>query len=48
MTGTKRLNEKPFSFDYITDQFYNDFVIIGNEKIPLGQISAEILNFTKE
>lgn len=46
--ATKRLDEKPFGFDYITTQFYNNFVIIGNEKIPLGQISTEILNLSDE
>ena len=46
MASIKSLDEKPFDFGYITAQFYKDYVIIGKEKVSLGQISTEILELS--
>ena len=48
MASIKSLDEKPFDFGYITAQFYKDYVIIGKEKVSLGQISTEILELSDE
>ncbi len=48
MASIKSLEEKPFDFGYITAQFYKDYVIIGKEKLSLGQISTEILELSDE
>lgn len=48
MASIKSLEEKPFDFGYITAQFYKDYVIIGKEKVSLGQISTEILELSDE
>ncbi len=48
MASIKSLAEKPFDFGYITAQFYKDYVIIGKEKVSLGQISTEILELSDD
>ncbi len=48
MASIKSLDEKPFDFGYITAQFYKNYVIIGKEKVSLGQISTEILELSDE
>ena len=48
MASIKSLDKKPFDFGYITAQFYKDYVIIGKEKVSLGQISTEILELSDD
>lgn len=48
MIKVRSLKEKPCDFGYITAQFCKDFVIIGDKKIKLGQISTEMLELSNE
>ena len=45
---TKRLSEKPDDITLFTAQFWNDWVMIGETKLPLGQVSVDILNLDLE
>lgn len=45
---TKRLHEKIDSINNFTAQFYNDQVLLGGVNLPLGQVSAEVLNLDIE
>lgn len=48
MAVAKNLNEKNEHFGYFTVFFFDKSVLIGNEVLPLGQISTEFLELPQE